>query len=181
MRNFVDSRVLEDAYSGHQGAVRIMCELAAKHLTDMAARCITDEEDLLTPFVIHMLEKIAAGEDPNKAFGIGKGSGKRGRKAKEDDFLHWSLAQNVKSLINDYQLSREAAFSLVQRSLPLRFYSEESSGGMGATVEKEYYRWKDISLPPFSNDSLPEVSAIENKINQLLIEMGLSCIGSDLT
>jgi hypothetical protein len=169
----VDPDTLADSYNGDQAAVRIVCKLAAQHLTDMAARFIKSDDDL-TPFVIHMLEKIAAGEDPNNAFGIGKGSGKRGRKSKKDDFLHWSLAQNVKSLINDYQLTREAALSLVQSALPLRFYSAESSGGLGATVEKEYYRWKDHPLAPLPHDSLPEVKAMENKIEQALIDKGIS-------
>lgn len=162
----VDGHLLGAARAGNREAIRQVAEIAVDHLRQQVAARAGEIDDI-TPYLIQVLARIAAGGTPNAAFAWDR----RGRQPENLAFLHWSLALHVEALIKDGFL-KEDALDLVGEAAKL-------SGDTGGTVYKafsEYLnrRQKGDEFPedlfPISPATYQQVKEIDRRMAELVAE-----------
>ena len=152
---FVDDGLFDEAARGNREAVRVLAENAARALTPK------NERDDLTRWLMDCLGRVAAGEEPNRAFGWTVGN----RPPVNRELLHWTLARYVADLI-DGGYSRKDALVKVGKAASM-------DGSKGGRLEQIYDQFKNMTpeelewtpLPP----DYPETTArIETRLANIL-------------
>ena len=152
---FVDDGLFDEAARGNCEAVRVLAENAARALTPRHGR------DDLTRWLIDCLGRVAAGEEPNRAFGWTIDN----RPPINRELLHWTLARYVSDL-RACGHSRKDALDKVGRAANM-------DGRKGGALEAIYDRFKgaafeDLAWPPLPTDYSETTARIETRLSSIL-------------
>lgn len=152
---FVDDGLFDQAASGNREAVRVLAENAAQALTPQNNR------DDLTRWLIDSLGRVAAGEEPNRAFRWTIDN----RPPVNHELLHWTLARYVSDL-RDCGHSRKDALDKVGRAANM-------DGRKGGALEAIYDQFKcvafeDLAWTPLPPDYSETIARIETRLSNIL-------------
>lgn len=132
---FIDGGVFEFAARGNRDAIRALAREAAAYLAPTDTPTDDDTARLLA-WVADALAKIADGTPPDRAFRWSTGH----RPPANRTLLEWTIAREVADL-HATGIALLDAFSHVGAARGL-------DGDKSGYVEKAYYRFKDVEVPP---------------------------------
>ena len=138
---FIDGNLLDEAQAGHRPAIAVLAGIAA----DSLAPSVPVDAGLA--WLQAVMRRIAAGEEPNQAFGWNR----RGRPRKGHEFERWTWAQWVKTLHEEDGLSIEQAQLVVGKAA-------NRSGPNGA-IQVAWGQYRDVAIPDKTSLPPPAVLA----------------------
>lgn len=177
MEVWIDGELLERARDGDKESVRELCDLAGKHLRELAYRCQIGNNDLIQ-YVSELLSAIVDGQTPDEAFKWKRS--KAGRPPKYGDLLEWTLACHVADLKLKYTLPTDKAMTdkaITDRAIMDKAITDRAIRVVGeaaymdkehsGNVAKFYYKWRNRvpeHIYPISKKTHDKIKEIDARI-----------------